>query len=64
MQGNPFDYMEQPEPVAYTVMEANLFRFSAAKSRHLSAEINTMVRDAHGYADFKRKVDEASTSGT
>jgi len=63
-QGSPFDYLEQPDPVAYTVMEANVFRFSAAKSRHLSAEINAMVRDARGYADFKRKVDEAGTFGT
>lgn len=63
-QGNPFDYMEEPDPVAYTVMEANVFRFSAAKARHLGAEINAMVRDARGYADFKRRVDEAGTFGT
>lgn len=60
-EGDPFSYAEQPDPVAYTVMEANIFKFSGAKTRALAVDINAMVRKSKSYADFKRRVD---TSGT
>ena len=50
---------DQPDHVAYAAMEANLTRFSAAKTLSAATELNAMVRKSTGFADFKRLVDES-----
>ncbi len=62
-QGDPFDFTEQPDPVAFTMMEANVYRFSAAKTRALALEINEMARNAKGFDAFKRMVEESGAFG-
>lgn len=62
-EGNPFDHENQPDPVAYTVMEANIYKFSASKTQALALDINAMARNAKGYADFKRQVDTSGLFG-
>lgn len=50
---------DQPDHVAYAAMEANLTRFSAAKTLSVATELNALVRESTGFADFKRLVDES-----
>jgi len=40
---------------ANTMMEANLFRFSAAKSLGVVQQLNEILRDSSGFSDFKLK---------
>ncbi len=49
--------------VAYTVMEANVYRFSGLKARALSLEINEIARTSKGFADFKQRVKESGKFG-
>jgi SPP1 gp7 family putative phage head morphogenesis protein len=48
-----------PDHVARAAMEANLFRFSAAKTLAVAVDMNTELRESKGYADFKRRVEES-----
>lgn len=48
----------QPDHVARTLMEANLFRFSAAKTLAMTQELNRRVTESTGWADFKRRADD------
>lgn len=63
-EGDPNNLPEHfPDPVARTVMEASIYRFGKDKTRAVALELNAMARDAKGYADFKRKVDESGIYG-
>lgn len=44
---------------AAAAMEINLFRFSAAKTSAALISMNGLVRESTGFADFKRRVEEA-----
>lgn len=50
---------DTPDHVARTSMEANLFRFSAAKTLAAALDLNTMARDSKGFAEFKRRTEES-----
>lgn len=51
------------DTVAYTVMEANVYRFSGLKTRALALEINEIARTSKGFADFKQRVKESGKFG-
>ena len=44
---------------AAAAMEINVFQFSAAKTTAALVDLNHMARDAKGFGDFKKKVDES-----
>lgn len=50
---------DTPDHVARTSMEANLFRFSAAKTLAAALDLNAMARDSKGFADFKAQVEKS-----
>ncbi len=52
------DY-DAPDHAARWAMEVNLTRFSAAKTLAVATEMNAMVRESNGFADFKQRVDES-----
>lgn len=51
------------DTVAYTVMEANVYRFSGLKSRALALEINEIARTSKGFEDFKQRVKDSGKFG-
>lgn len=48
-----------PDHAAAAAMEINLFRFSAAKTTAALLDLNAILKESNGYADFKRRVDES-----
>lgn len=48
-----------PDHAAAAAMEINLFRFSAAKTTAALLDLNGILKESNGYADFKRRVDES-----
>lgn len=47
---------DAPDHVARTLMEANLFRFGAAKTLAAALELNQHARESKGYSDYKKRV--------
>ncbi|MFV0505761.1 MAG: DUF935 family protein, partial [Bacteroidales bacterium] len=55
-----FEYGVEDE-VAQTMMEANIFRFSASKTLAQCQELNKMFREAKSFSDFVRKAEQLDT---
>ncbi|HRY33410.1 MAG TPA: DUF935 family protein [Bacteroidales bacterium] len=53
---HPFEYSDMDHSVL-TMMEANIFRFSAAKDMALLQQLNELITDATTFDDFKKKAE-------